>query len=427
MATIIRKSLVGEAADIANKAYQKASLAGNTAVTSLLQQQNILASTQQQLVQSTRQTLGNVQQNIYQAQRSKRATSAALGMIGQIAEVRDAAQLQTDISNELSNIINQAEQGAIGIAGQQSALNQALFESSVPEILTEYRDDLIESGNAAISRDIGRQVMSGFTGALFGGVKGLLGAAGATAGIRNLISPTGGIIKKALTGAGLGIGLNMILNDVSGAVEALGGTGISKYDKPIISGSLVSGGVLAGMLSRIGYSKQSLADIQAKATTGEIPRLPTGPALGLKDQVIKDAGRFTMEDFANIDKTPLSWREKFALEGNRLFPGKPGEKIKLKDIWKGEGAAAKTVGSKLKDTAKGIGGKLSNQGFLRMNPWVAAAAFGIGAVIGGIKGGAVKRYRLDVDALREQGTAQQFEAFGLDLDALADEVYNYKG
>lgn len=152
MAIIYRKTLTGQAKDIKDAAVKKAATY-NTNIVALNQQRNILGAQSSSLVANTNYSLNQVSKNIYQAQRQKAAESAMLGLTGAIAQVRDTVNLQTNIANELGSIINEAEQGAMNIAGQQSALNEAEVQYAANEILDTYANQLIEEGNSAVSRD----------------------------------------------------------------------------------------------------------------------------------------------------------------------------------------------------------------------------------------------------------------------------------
>ena len=153
MAVITRKTLQDrEAISIKNKALSKAS-AYNPNIAAFQQQRDILGGTQQNLVTSAKQTLGDVNQSIYRSQRQSRAASAAQGLIGSVNQSRDASDLQQKIGYDLGNIIDQAEQGAVSIASQQSALNQAETTTVQTEIMDIYANELIEGGSNAVNGD----------------------------------------------------------------------------------------------------------------------------------------------------------------------------------------------------------------------------------------------------------------------------------
>lgn len=178
MAVIVRNRLTGQAKDIKDRAVKKQISMGNQALVGLGQQRSLVDSQQQGLVSMTNATLGQVQDNIYRAQRSAKADSAMLGYSSAVSELRDASSVQDMVSQELNNVVNQAEQGAISLSGQQSAINKAEVQYAAGGILDEYANELINVGDA--KQDVGRQVLNGLTGALTGAAKGLLGGAGAT-------------------------------------------------------------------------------------------------------------------------------------------------------------------------------------------------------------------------------------------------------
>lgn len=63
--------------------------------------------------------------------------------------------------------------------------------------------------------------------------------------------------------------------------------------------------------------------------------------------------------------------------------------------------------------------------FTRVNPFLIAAGAALGGIVGGLTQGLDKKYKIDVDVLRQSSdTAQQLEALGVDLDALTSIVYN---
>ena len=207
MAVVTRQSLqTKQAQDIKQKAIKRASVY-NPVFSQLEQQRTILQGQQQNLMQTTQETIGDVQRNIYSAQRQARASSAGLGMIGSVEAARSATELQDQIGYELGNIVSQSTQGAVSIASQQSAINKAEVMNAQQEILDVYADELISSGDPSVSQDIGAQVMAGLGGAFAGALAGFgVGQFGPKAG--NLLK-NAGPIKGALGGAAVTMGANV--------------------------------------------------------------------------------------------------------------------------------------------------------------------------------------------------------------------------
>ena len=208
MAVIIRKGLqTDQAKNILNQATQRASVY-NANISALQQQSAILSGQQQNLMLSTQETIGDVNRNIYQAQRSARAQSAALGLIGGVDAARGASELQDQVGYELGNIVSQANKGAISIASQQSGINEALVMNAQQEILDIYADELISSGDPSVSIDWGRQLQSGLQGALTGALTGAgIGFFGPKAGDK---LSGAGALKAGIAGAAVGAGTNFV-------------------------------------------------------------------------------------------------------------------------------------------------------------------------------------------------------------------------
>lgn len=204
MAVITRKTLQDrQAISIKNKALSQAS-AYNPNIAAFQQQRDILGGTQQNLVTSAKQTLGDVNQSIYRSQRQSRAASAAQGLIGSVNQSRDASDLQQKIGYDLGNIIDQAEQGAVSIASQQSALNQAETTTVQTEIMDIYADELIEGGSNAVNGDWVRQLQSGLSGAVGGALAGaglgFLGPKALNVGLKGGKIATAGMAAAGIVG-----------------------------------------------------------------------------------------------------------------------------------------------------------------------------------------------------------------------------------
>lgn len=395
MAVIIRNRLTGEAKNIADKGIGQAKNGMyKQNFIALGAQKDMVASQQQGFISATNATLGQVQDNIYKAQRSAKADSAMLGYSSAIANLRDTSEIQGMVSQELNNVINQAEQGAISIAGQQSSIAKQEIQLASDEILGGYVDNLISTGKA--KQDIGRQIGNGLTGALTGAVKGLLGGAGATWGAKTLLNPTKGILKKMAAGGVLaGVG-SMGANDLGGLANTGNkyyGDGRELYSKET-AGNVTKYGMLAGVMAGGG--------LRAFDRYG-----------GLLNSSPKVPGQLALSGPGVVNHVPyaapkVSLRSK-AL-GSKLFP-----------------ASSKYVAKEGLSTLGKVGGRfkhMKTSGVFKMNPWVAAASAGIGALVGGISGGMEKKYTLDLNSIQGDSTYQQFEDMGLDMNQLVDMVYN---
>lgn len=359
MAVIYRKTLTGQAKDIKDAAIKKAAVY-NPNIVAVNQQRNILGAQASSLVANTNYSLNQVSKNIYQAQRQKAAESAMLGLSGAIAQVRDTVNLQTNIANELGSIINQAEQGAMNIAGQQSALNEAEVQYAANDILNTYADQLVAEGNSAVSRDWGRQVANGFMGAFTGALAGLgVGALG-TKAIKTVANPASGKLAKVIAGTALGAG--------------------------------------------VGFGVQYGSNFIRQMSNGGDPKI-------------------------NENRKPEWWE-------NPLWYGMGGAGVGIGSALTNTVAkeatetAVETLGSRiagsklLNNSTKFLAGGGKFKFALKSNPWVLGASALIGGVIGGVAGGMRPKYKLDLNKLVDQDTAQQFQDFGLDLTALEDIIYN---
>lgn len=412
MAVIYRDRLVGEAKKIADKGIAAQIAAGDTSLIALQQQRAINDAIQQQLVAQTNSSLGQVQDNIYQAQRQKRAESAMLGLQSDVTALRDTAEVQDMIAQELSNIVDQTEQGAIGIAGQQSAINKAEVQTASQSVLDSYADNLIETGVA--KQDTGRMVLNGITGALGGAIQGVLGATLIGGGIKGLLNPTSGVIKKTISGLATAGGLSMAINGLGGFANTIdkyrGGEGNiynQNTSRQIQQGLLLGGGLIgAGTTAFNGLGGDKTIQVKTHIN-------PTGKhwQIGYVDETIsgwRDSARNWIRGGAGKQGA-----SKLASLGDDLIKKATGEGLE---------ATLKRTGGHLAKGAAKIGGKASS--LLKLNPWLLAASAGIGAIIGGLKGGLQKKYTLNLDDVRGTDTYNQFQDFGLDVDQVADIIYN---
>ena len=376
MPVIYRNRLFGEAKDIADKAINKQIAMGDNSLIALNQQQKIIDSTQQQLVLSANQSLKDVQDNIYQAQRQSRAQNAMLGFSGAVADIRQQTQLQDQVSNTLDDVINSIDSNAIGIAGQQQALEEAKIQTAAPTILDTYADVLIHQGKA--KQDTGRMVFNGLTGAISGAIEGAIGGTIFGTGAKALLSPTKSLFKKALGGTAmlgsLGYGANSIGKLVNIGNENFG-NGETLYDQDT-SKFVSQGAILGGAL--------------------------LGGALGGISKVNKNYG---------TSKLATSLSQKLAGKAIEKSGMELAESLVSKGATKG---VAQTLGK--------VGSKLS--GLTKTNPFLLAAFAGIGAIVGGLKGGLDKKYKLNLNDIANDTTFKQFEDFGLDVGQLVDIVYN---
>ena len=376
MPVIYRNRLFGEAKDIADKAINKQIAMGDNSLIALNQQQKIIDSTQQQLVLSANQSLKDVQDNIYQAQRQSRAQNAMLGFSGAVADIRQQTQLQDQVSNTLDDVINSIDSNAIGIAGQQQALEEAKIQTAAPTILDTYADVLIDQGKA--KQDTGRMVFNGLTGAISGAIEGAIGGTIFGTGAKALLSPTKSLFKKALGGTAmlgsLGYGANSIGKLVNIGNENFG-NGETLYDQDT-SKFVSQGAILGGAL--------------------------LGGALGGISKVNKNYG---------TSKLATSLSQKLAGKAIEKSGMELAESLVSKGATKG---VAQTLGK--------VGSKLS--GLTKTNPFLLAAFAGIGAIVGGLKGGLDKKYKLNLNDIANDTTFKQFEDFGLDVGQLVDIVYN---
>jgi len=245
MAVITRKSLQDKTAiKIKDQALSMASIYNPTVVSQLQQQQALLSGQQQNMLNASQRTIGDINSQIYQSQRRQRAESASAGLIGAVSSGREATNLQSQISYELGNIVTQAEQGAVSLASQQSALNQAEVTIAQNEILTLYADELIESGDPAVQQDVAGQVIAGLQGALAGGLAGLgLGAIGPKV---TSLAFTKGVGTSALIGGGLGLGGSALINQIASIGDDYKPDGWKIEDQDESVQGLVTAGSIAG-------------------------------------------------------------------------------------------------------------------------------------------------------------------------------------
>lgn len=397
MPVIYRNRLFGEAKDIADRAINKQIAMGDNSLIALNQQQKILDSTQQQLVLSANQSLKDVQDNIYQAQRQSRAQNAMLGFSGAVADIRQQTQLQDQVSNTLDDVINSIDSNAIGIAGQQQALEEAKIQTASPTILDTYADVLIHQGKA--KQDTGRMVFNGLTGAISGAIEGAIGGTIFSAGAKSLLSPNKSLFKKVLGGTAmlgsLGYGANSI-----GKLANIGnenfGNGETLYDQEtskFVSQGTILGGALGGLaLGGLVNMKNSKYGTSKLATS--LSQFLNGKDVEYFDAIKKVKG---------VDK-------QFRIKASSL-----DEAMKV---------ATKKGGTLLKEASKST--KLLNKAtqLTKTNPFLLAAFAGIGAIVGGLKGGLDKKYKLNLNDIANDTTFKQFEDFGLDVGQLVDIVYN---
>lgn len=393
MAVIYRQRLTGEAADIKNQALK--SLASDPSLVSLNQQKSVLEAQQQGLISSVQNSLQDVSKNIYKAQRQAKANSAALGYIGSLASLRQQSDLQSDISTEYSNLINQAEQGAISIAGQQTAINKAEVQLASDAILNQWVDNLIAEGKTdIISRDYNRELNYQFQQAGIGLLKGLAIGLGASFGIKGLLGQGGGL-SKAIAGATVVGTLGYTSNTIA---EASGGKG----DLGLSLG--ISGGV--------------------------------GGSLGLLWGLGSKGGDLTKTAFENFT-SPLRESEGYFNWATKRAAKKAAQQAATKAAQQAATTAAqtvgksaiRTVGSSIGQAFKAGGSKILSAAS-RISPWTLAIAGGTSLLFGildGIKARNTKFYKLNYDNLVNTNTGQQLSDFGVDLEAVKDIVYNKRG
>lgn len=366
MAVIKRKLLYDEAKDIADKGIKMGIANGNQVLVNLQQQREMISAQQQSQVQSVNNQINNIAKSIYQASRQQRAKSASLGYMGDIADLRDNLTIQDAATSELNSVIDQSEVNAINIAGQQNAINVAEVQTATNEIKDAYTDHLIDTGVA--KQDIGRQILNGFTGALTGAIKGLIGGKIVSSSTKTLLNPASGMFKKGLAAAGLYGVANFAVNDMGKMVNVGNenyGDGRTLYNEKRGQTAMSHGMLTAGLL---GMGATAL-----------------GAKLGKKGGLLDTAlqAKF-LERRSNMAKSSLF-------------------------------KAAATKGG-------GVFAKM--KGAMKMNPWVAAASAGIGAIIGGVSAGMKKKYKLDMNDIIGTDTYNQFSDFGLDLSDMSDIVKN---
>lgn len=439
MAVIYRKTAVGEAADLIAQGVQQGIAQGRTDLIALQQQRNILESQQALLTTQTRQSLGQIQENIYRTQRAKRAESAAMGLVGAVSELRDISQVQDEVAATLANVVNQAEQGAISIAGQQSALTQAEAQSAQSQILENFADKLIEQGDASISRDTAREVSAGLTGAFTGAIKGALGTVGAVRGGAALLDPTKGAFKKLGIGLGFGLGANMILNDfnkLTGAFGVGGGEGFLPDEWKMFGplGLLGLGGLgglagrgVSGFIPKNDFEAMAAAlEKNPAAETYEVTKVIAGKPVTTTKKIPKEwARKLSDPSYGNkirLAKGEMTFKNVLDKESRKRLKDlkrNPFAKVPGTEISSITGKPVTRFGQGFKAGVNKIGQ------FTRVNPFLIAAGAALGGIVGGLTQGLDKKYKIDVDVLRQSSdTAQQLEALGVDLDALTSIVYN---
>lgn len=426
MAIIQRKTMTGEAKDVATNAIKKETAKGNQTMIQLNQQRSVLNGLTQSQVLAANNQLDQVGKDIYQAQRQQRAQSASLGLMGQVANLRDTAAVAAMAQRELNTITNNIDQNAMAIAGQQDAINVAQVQAAQESIVEDYTQKLIDDGVA--KRDRGREAYNAITGTLTGAAKGALGGWGASKGLQGILNPNTGIFKKAVSGLMLGGGLNMFADDLGKTIDIGNqnyGSGTTPYADSKYSskgwatalggtGALGLGiGVLDKRTRALDWSKQARIDfVDGSGFFGK--RFAAGMEYG------------TSNVYEN--KWTIS-REKY-MHNENILRQTPGRKPK------GSGKSLfsrdKTGNMKTKGTVKvgtGSGAKLMNVQTLatKMNPWVIGISAAVGGLLGGLKGGLQKKYKLNKDDLYNMkgDTMQQFSDWGMELDqALIDAVYN---
>lgn len=397
MPVIYRNRLFGEAKDIADRAINKQIAMGDNSLIALNQQQKIIDSTQQQLVLSANQSLKDVQDNIYQAQRQSRAQNAMLGFSGAVADIRQQTQLQDQVSNTLDDVINSIDSNAIGIAGQQQALEEAKIQTAAPTILDTYADVLIHQGKA--KQDTGRMVFNGLTGAIGGAIEGAIGGTIFGSGAKALLSPTKSLFKKALGGAAmlgsLGYGTNSIGKLVNIGNENFG-NGETLYDQET-SKFVSQGTILGGALGGLALGRTNLG------SKGLVNKAYNFVSQG-KDYSYFDIGKLDskgnlIERLGKVKATSLD-------DAIKAAAGKGGQVLE---------------GNLVRSTTKALN-KASK--LTKLNPIMIGVAAALGALTGGLKGGLDKKYKLNLNDIANDTTFKQFEDFGLDVGQLVDIVYN---
>lgn len=395
MAIIIRDRLTGQAKDIADRAISSSIAKGNQALINLGQQSSMLASKQQGFVAMHNESLNQAAKNIYHAQRQQKADAAMRGMVGQVSAIQQQAELQDQVAQSIGSIISQAEQGAISIAGEQSAINKAELQYAAPEVLDEIADELILEGKYA-KRDYGREVWSGLTGALTGAIGGLVGGKLLLSGAKAFSGP-GGYLKKGLAGAGIVGAGGLLANQIGQTVNIATGEQLysDRTSSDMMKGTLM-GGALAG-LAGAGVSKMH-ADVMKNY-------------LGIRGiDYVPSSNTPFQSMLSKLSTNPYT--KKVASEA-----AESAGKTAMKTL-----AAEKGIGKALNKGANKAS-KFGRAAF-KMNPWYAATMAGVGALVGGLKGGLDKKYLLDYEGFQSSELYQQFDDMGMDLEALAEIVSN---
>lgn len=267
----------------------------NEAYNNVIQQRTLL-DTQVQAANATfNNTLGETQENIYQAMRKAKARQAALGYIGQLAAAQSKSDLQRQVNTELSNLLNKAETGAINIAGQQSQLNQAEIASLTSEIANSYTEDYAIN-NGLVNQDTTKYATNIILGILGGAATGGFGGSMISSGLKS-----GSILKTALGlgtilgGGGFTTGSLFQNSDVLGTTDVngqqaglIGGlTGLGATAGLTGLGALAKKGLkgtesLASGLKKIGNTKWLVgtANTAAKSGSGWISKITGGLVKG---------------------------------------------------------------------------------------------------------------------------------------------------
>lgn len=348
----------------------------NEAYNNVVQQRTLL-DTQVQAANATfNNTLGTTQENIYQAQRQAKARQAALGYVGQLAVAQTNSDLQRQVNTELSNLLNQAETGAINIAGQQSQLNQAEIAALTNEIAASYTEDYAIN-NGLVNQDNAKYATNILLGILGGATVGGFGGGMVSSGLKSAsLWKTATGLGTLLGGGGFAAG-SLLQNS-----DALGTTDANGQQLGLILG-LTGLGTTAG-LTGLG----SLAKSGAKGT-GWISKIingvRTGAAKNAAGAVIRDAQ-------GNVIKQV----------GNKLIGSAASQASRA-----GSGWLSKITGTLTK------GGAL---------PWITAA---VGATVGGALAARKVPYLADRKAIENDAIAKDFNNMGFSFDTFYDYGDNY--
>lgn len=348
----------------------------NEAYNNVVQQRTLLDTQIQASNATFNNTLGAMQENIYQAQRQAKARQAALGYVGQLAVAQTNSDLQRQVNTELSNLLNQAETGAINIAGQQSQLNQAEIAALTNEIAASYTEDYAIN-NGLVNQDNAKYATNILLGILGGATVGGFGGGMVSSGLKSAsLWKTATGLGTLLGGGGFAAG-SLLQNS-----DALGTTDANGQQLGLILG-LTGLGTTAG-LTGLG----SLAKSGAKGT-GWISKIingvRTGAAKNAAGAVIRDAQ-------GNVIKQV----------GNKLIGSAASQASRA-----GSGWLSKITGTLTK------GGAL---------PWITAA---VGATVGGALAARKVPYLADRKAIENDAIAKDFNNMGFSFDTFYDYGDNY--